>query len=660
MKFKTRFMLLIGVVVLVSLVTVSVVGIWFSIRDLRRSAEERLDDISVNLGENIRTWMDDKSKLLITGNQVLADGKSKMKQKISEKVLGNFINDESILCFYIVFDDGHFISSDGWVPEEGVDAREKSYYKGAAALSGEAIYFSDVYVDATTNESIITIAKRLYDADGEFAGVICEDVLLATIQDFIVKSIEVSGDISAYLIDHNDVYVYHGDEKYLGKSMKESGLSDIGTLIELSEHFDYAGKEMHSINRLSGLNWKLGVSQKFSDIYGNVGGMILFQAILTLIIILVSMVAAYFFGNNIVVKPIKRVSQRIVRFANYDFRDDDGNYLANRRDEVGNAIRATNTLQENLKRLFSHVKEITDDLNRNSEMIYESVSVVAEGSNNISRAVEELAVSATRQAQEADKATRDMSHFSDVLEASREANDEVLHLSSEVESNVNIGLGAVRDLANVSVESNAAFMAVRDVIVKTGESSEKIGAATELISAIADQTNLLALNAAIEAARAGEQGKGFAVVAEEIRKLAESSSESTKQIREIVKELKENASSLVQTMQLSENVVQHQVQSVASIEEKYSLIATAIEKSNSAIRVSTGAVKEMEHQRDNIIQVLHSVSGIAEENAASTEEASAAAVGQAEQVSEVNDAIDNLHRLTKDLSKELDVFRFAD
>lgn len=660
MKFKTRFMLLIGVVVLVSLVTVSVVGIWFSIRDLRRSAEERLDDISVNLGENIRTWMDDKSKLLITGNQVLADGKSRMKQKISEKVLGNFINDESILCFYIVFDDGHFISSDGWVPEEGVDAREKSYYKGAAALSGEAIYFSDVYVDATTNESIITIAKRLYDADGEFAGVICEDVLLATIQDFIVKSIEVSGDISAYLIDHNDVYVYHGDEKYLGKSMKESGLSDIGTLIELSEHFDYAGKEMHSINRLSGLNWKLGVSQKFSDIYGNVGGMILFQAILTLIIILVSMVAAYFFGNSIVVKPIKRVSQRIVRFANYDFRDDDGNYLANRRDEVGNAIRATNTLQENLKRLFSHVKEITDDLNRNSEMIYESVSVVSEGSNNISRAVEELAVSATRQAQEADKATRDMSHFSDVLEASREANDEVLHLSSEVESNVNIGLGAVRDLANVSVESNAAFMAVRDVIVKTGESSEKIGAATELISAIADQTNLLALNAAIEAARAGEQGKGFAVVAEEIRKLAESSSESTKQIREIVKELKENASSLVQTMQLSENVVQHQVQSVASIEEKYSLIATAIEKSNSAIRVSTDAVKEMEHQRDNIIQVLHSVSGIAEENAASTEEASAAAVGQAEQVSEVNDAIDNLHRLTKDLSKELDVFRFAD
>lgn len=635
MKFRTRFMLLISVVVLISVMIVSVAGTVFSIRDIRRSAEDRLEDILLNLGENIETWMEDKGKLLLTGAQVLADEEGKMKKRITEKVLGDFINDSSILCFYIVYADGGFISSDGWVPEEGTDMTQRDYYKGAVAMSGEGVFFSDVYVDATTREPVITMAKRLYDSRGAMVGVICEDVLLTTIQEFIVESVAVSGDISAYLVDKGGAYIYHAEKDPLEKSM-------------------------HFTKKLAGLNWTFGVSQKFSDMYAHVGEMVLFQAALTVVIIIVSIIAAYFFGENIVVKPIRRVSKRIVRFANYDFTEDDANYLEKRKDEVGNAIRATNTLQENLKKMILHVKAITDDLNRNSEMIYGSVSQVSEGSNNISRAVEELAVSATRQAQEADKAAQDMTHFSEVLTASRRSNDEVLQLSGEVGENVGVGLEAVRDLTLASEESNTAFRAVRDVIVKTGESSEKIGAATELISAIADQTNLLALNAAIEAARAGEQGRGFAVVAEEIRKLAESSSESTEQIRVIVKELKENASSLVETMQLSESVVENQAQSVASIEEKYSLIAAAIEKSNVAIRVSTDAVKEMEVQKNNIMQVLNAVSSIAEENAASTEEASAAATDQAQQVVEVNAAIDNLHALTKRLSKELDVFQFSD
>lgn len=658
-------MLLISVVVLISVMTISFVDTMFSVRDMRSSAEERLSDISVNLGDNIETWIEDKGRLLLTGSQVLADEKSKMKEKISEKMLENFINDSSILCLYIIFDDGAFISSDGWVPDPGVDMRERDYYKNAVAMPGDEVFYSEVYVDATTKEPVITMAKKLYDARGDFAGVICEDVLLTTIQEFISKSNDVSGDTSAYLLDRLGAYIYHPDQLLLGKTMQEAGFSDVKALVDASNRFDYAGKEMHCINPLTRIHWKLGVSQSFSDVYSNVGEMILFQVILALIIIVISIIAAYFFGEYIVVKPIRSVSKRIVRFANYDFTGDDvGEHekrnLEKRKDEVGNAIRATNTLQENLKKLFLHVKSITDDLHRNSEMIHQNISLVSEGSGDISRAVEELAVSATRQAQEADKAAQDMMHFSNVLTASRQSNDEVLQLSAEVGDNVSIGLEAVRDLTKASEESNTAFRAVRDVIVKTGESSEKIGAATALISAIADQTNLLALNAAIEAARAGDQGRGFAVVAEEIRKLAESSSESTEQIRVIVKELKENASSLVETMQLSESVVENQARSVVSIENKYSLIASAIEKSNVAIRVSTDAVKEMERQKDNIMQVLHSVSAIAEENAASTEEASAAATGQSDQVVEVNAAIDNLHSLTKRLSKELEVFRFSD
>ena len=280
-----------------------------------------------------------------------------------------------------------------------------------------------------------------------------------------------------------------------------------------------------------------------------------FRSSLVKLVIFVLIMEAIFVGlaiwaGNMIAAPIGRVTERLSILATGDFRptrkeEED----AARADEIGAMTRALQKLQDNVDAMMKQVAEDAQQVAQSAAQLTESSGQSATVSGQIADSIVNVAGSCSEQFTEVENAgiqteelAKHMSAFAETVQHAVEVVDDTKTHADDGEKSVSTAVQQMKLIEQTVSESGK-------VIEDLGHESDKIGAIVDAISQIAEQTNLLALNAAIEAARAGEHGRGFAVVADEVRKLAEQSSQSAGEIASLITSIQNKSKQAVSVME---------------------------------------------------------------------------------------------------------------
>ena len=333
-----------------------------------------------------------------------------------------------------------------------------------------------------------------------------------------------------------------------------------------------------------------------------------------------------------------------------------GDELLGGTDEIGEICRTVKKVREELKVIVGEIKGVSDHLLDESHTLSEKTADTSDHVDQMEKAIGEIAIGATSQAQETQDASENIVMMGNMIQ---ETVDELGNLSTSAKSMKERGeaaIEALRELQDTNKKTSASIDIINEQTNMTNESAQKIKEATALITDIASETNLLSLNASIEAARAGEQGRGFAVVAAQIQKLAEQSNESAKQIESIILSLIADSDRAVSTMNEVKEIMEQQSENVANTNTQVTNLLQDVEESLAGIEEVVTQTNKINEVRSSVVDTVQSLSAIAQENAASSQETSASVTEINSIVSEIAVNATDLKDISRELGESVAMF----
>ena len=291
------------------------------------------------------------------------------------------------------------------------------------------------------------------------------------------------------------------------------------------------------------------------------------------------------------------------------------------KEEIGQVAKSLNIATENIKNLIATIMESTtemsaasEELSATSQEVSAKMEVVNEATRQISSGTQEASANTEEVSASVEEISANTEELSRKSEESKKSIYEIKERAAQIRKDAEVKTSYGQEV--YEEKKNMILSAIEE-----GQVVSEVRIMAESIGNIADQTNLLALNAAIEAARAGEQGRGFAVVADEVKKLAEESSNAVQKIKLMVSQI-ENA--FEKLSDSGKGVLDYLTNNVR---EDYILlgdIGVQYEKDadfmNNVIERMNFATTQMNESIMEVSAAIQNVSATAEESAASSEE----------------------------------------
>ena len=326
-------------------------------------------------------------------------------------------------------------------------------------------------------------------------------------------------------------------------------------------------------------------------------------------------------------------------------------------DETHDLANSLNLVNNNLRELVGSVRSASSQVSDAAQGLSATAQEMTASSHELSNTVEQVSKGAEIQAETVEKTShliKEMAMNTELVAAAAgkvlEAVDLTVQTAQQGGETARRTMEGMKQIL-VDIERSG------EQVVSFGGELQKVGKIVEVINAVAQKTNLLALNATIEAARAGEYGRGFAVVAEEIRKLADSTTESAGEITQLIGKVQNEGSNIEKALQSSIQEMAEGKKSIDTTSTAFGeIIDTAVNAQGKAFSITELSKKQLEGAH-NLVSAVDDISQVVSDNAAATQEGSAATEQQSAAMEEMAHSAQDLARYAEGLIDKVKRFR---
>ncbi|QXM07058.1 methyl-accepting chemotaxis protein [Crassaminicella indica] len=691
-SLKHQLIAIMLLVVIIPFILSNITGYFFIGKHYQKEIEENNKIFATTVADHVQSFID-KAYALTEEIAHNNDVKSFIPEKQRAVLLDNIKRNPYFDLLYI----------------QGTDGMQTAKTKGTLGNRSERFWFvkfmkdkkpfvSKSYPTVLGNGTVpvTSIILPIYDENDDLKGIMGSDLKLDCIQDMVEK-FSVGDDKYAYVLDGKGVVIAHPDKKQVeelynyktfektvvvkdnsgnavldeqgNQKMKTEAIQIPNKLKEITEkalkgesgvaeYTDNNGEVVISAYtsiELPGHSdaWAVITVQKKEKAMAFVTDVHKINIFIGLVLMLLVAFIAYVISNRIT-KPIANMMKLMETAA-----DGDLTVVSNikAKNEVGKLSESFNKMINGMKELLKRIKDLSNSVEKSSELLSMTTEQSAVAIDEVARTIEEVANGANEQAKEAEEGVqaaaelaKEIENIAEQLKISQSYADEVYNINNK-------GLDAIKRLQDKTFESNEASRQVAEVVNSLTNKTKAIDNIVETIMSIAEQTNLLALNAAIEAARAGDAGRGFAVVAEEVRELAESTGNSSNNVREIITTIQKDVMLAQKTMELSEELVKDQNAAIHHVQQIAEQIARAVGSIVERIHALAKSAENISDSKERVLSVIENVSAVSEETAAASQEVSASTQEQTASMQQLSSLAEELDQMAKELEKTIKIFK---